>query len=40
MAWTSNGVDSNGDLDDVRTATVPILELAPEKVFPLVPINN
>lgn len=35
MAWTSNGVDDCGSLEDVRKALSAIVEIAPEKVHPL-----
>lgn len=35
MAWTSNGVDDCGSLDDIREALANMVEIAPEKVHPL-----
>ena len=35
MAWTSNGVDSCGNMTDIAPAAAKIRELAPEKVNPL-----
>lgn len=35
MAWTSNGVDDCGDMENIGPAVAKIVELAPEKVHPL-----
>lgn len=35
MAWTSNGVDSCGSLDDLRPAVNKMRDLIPDKIFPL-----
>lgn len=35
LVWTSNGVDGNGTVDDASTGLNKIMEIAPEKVFPL-----
>ncbi len=35
MVWTSNGVDGCGGFEDCKQGAAPVLELAPEKVFPL-----
>ncbi len=35
MAWTSNGVDSCGDLEDIKPAVAKIVEIAESEVYPL-----